>query len=64
MPTLSVWLLQDLLDNLNNFCMATCNDTSVNAKYSNIIHYRHNSIARTTFMFTCGGQSDFQIYNS
>ena len=50
--------LQDMLDILNNWCVS--NNMSVNATKSNVMHFRPNSISRTTFRFTCG-QCDLQI---
>ena len=50
--------LQDMLDILNNWCVSK--NMSVNATKSNAMHFRPNSISRTTFRFTCG-QCDLQI---
>ena len=50
--------LQDMLDILNNWCVS--NNMPVNATKSNVMHFRPNSISRTTFRFTCG-QCDLQI---
>ena len=44
--------LQDMLDILNNWCVS--NNMSVNATKSNVMHFRTNSISRTTFRFTYG----------
>ena len=50
--------LQDMLDILNNWCVS--NNMSVNATKSNVMHFRPNSISRTTFRSTYG-LCDLQI---
>ena len=47
-----------MLDIINSWCVS--NNMSVNATKSNVMHFRPNSISRTTFVFTCC-HSDLQI---
>ena len=47
--------LQCMLDILNDWCGA--NRISVNASKSNVVHFRPNSVARTSFEFKCGATS-------
>ena len=47
--------LQCMFDMLNDWCLA--NRMSLNASKNNVVHFRPNSVTRTSFEFKCGANS-------